>query len=53
LSEIVFNGGEFVEGLDDTDGIISGNVVEDSTPFQGSAVDVLASTSLEELATTA
>jgi hypothetical protein len=53
LSEIVFNGGEFVESLDNTDGIISGNVVEDSTPFQGSVVDVLASTSLEELATTA
>jgi len=53
LSEIVFNGGEFVEGLDDTDGIISGNVVEDSTPFQELVVDALTSTSLEEVSATA
>jgi len=51
LSDIVFNGGEFVEALDDTDGIISGNVVEDSA--QGSAVETLTSTSLEELGETA
>jgi hypothetical protein len=49
LSEIVFNGGEFVETLDDTDGIISGNVVEDSTPIQSVNGEILESTSLEEL----
>lgn len=49
LSDIVFNGGEFVETLDDTDGIISGNVVEDSSQIQRANDEMIESTSLEEL----
>ena len=49
LSDIVFNGGEFVETLDDTDGIISGNVVEDSAQINNTNDEMLESTSLEEL----
>jgi hypothetical protein len=48
LSEIVFNGGEFTETIDDTDGIISGNIVDDA--LQSQSEEVVASTSLEESA---
>jgi hypothetical protein len=48
LSDIVFNGGEFVETLDDTDGIISGNVVEDSAQNHTANDLLLDPTSLEE-----
>jgi len=48
LSEIVFNGGEFVETLDDTDGIISGNIVDDAT--QGQVEEIVVPTSLDESA---
>jgi hypothetical protein len=48
LSEIVFNGGEFIETIDDTDGIISGNIVDDA--LQSQSEEVVASTSLEESA---
>jgi len=48
LSEIVFNGGEFIETIDDTDGIISGNIVDDA--IQSQSEEVVASTSLEESA---
>jgi hypothetical protein len=46
LSEIVFNGGDFIETLDDTDGIISGNIVDDAT--QGQVEEVNVPTSLDE-----
>ena len=49
LSDIVFNGGEFVETLDNTDGIISGNIVEDSTQIQETTDEVGESASLEQL----
>ena len=49
LSDIVFNGGEFVEMLDDKDGIISGNVIEDSVQNHGANDEMFESTSLEEL----
>jgi hypothetical protein len=45
LSEIVFNGGDFIETLDDTDGIISGNIVDDAT--QGQVEEMVMPTSLE------
>ena len=48
LSEIVFNGGEFIETIDDTDGIISGNIVDDAHQSQGE--EVVVPTSLEESA---
>jgi len=48
LSEIVFNGGEFIETIDDTDGIISGNIVDDAPQSQGE--EVVVPTSLEESA---
>lgn len=48
LSEIVFNGSEFIETIDDTDGIISGNIVDDA--LQSQSEEVVASTSLEESA---
>jgi len=53
LSEIVFNGGEFVETLDNTDGIISGNIVEDSVQLQQTTDEVVESVSLEQLIETA
>jgi len=48
LSEIVFNGGDFIETLDDTDGIISGNIVDDAT--QGQVEEIVVPTSLDESA---
>ena len=48
LSEIVFNGGDFIETLDDTDGIISGNIVDDAT--QGQVEERVVPTSLDESA---
>ena len=48
LSEIVFNGGDFIETLDDTDGIISGNIVDDTT--QNQVEEIVAPTSLDESA---
>jgi hypothetical protein len=46
LSEIVFNGGDFIETIDDTDGIISGNIVDDVAQSNGEEMGVL--TSLDE-----
>lgn len=48
LSEIVFNGGEFIETIDDTDGIISGNIVDDA--LQSQTEELVVPTSLEESA---
>lgn len=45
LSEIVFNGGETI---DDTDGIISGNIVDDALQSQGE--ELVVPTSLDESA---
>jgi hypothetical protein len=45
LSDIVFNGGEFVDTLDDADGIISGNVVDDANP----STEINNSSTLDEL----
>jgi len=53
LSEMVFNGGEFVDTIDDTDGIISGNIIEDSVQNHSANDEMLESTSLEELGATA
>lgn len=51
LSDIVFNDGEFVETLDDIDGIISGNIVDEA--IQSSETNVnenkSSTTTLEEL----
>jgi len=46
LSEMVFNGGEFVENIDNADGIISGNIIDDAAHSQGEVLT--ASTSLDE-----
>jgi hypothetical protein len=48
LSEIVFNGGDFIETIDDTDGIISGNIVDDTT--QNQVEEIVVPTSLDESA---
>jgi hypothetical protein len=48
LSEMVFNSGEFVETIDDTDGIISGNIVDDA--LQSQDEEMVVPTSLEESA---